>query len=423
MSKQVLALPEHLTHPNALLSRSLASLSSTTTLTKGELLNTRPDSSFLRKGLLHKTRSEFNIAQSLSTTSLPHFQHSLISQVTEASSDVEGPHKNKIAGDGCDEDYEDSIADSPRPHSRMSTHSLQSEADMRSLPSNVTESASNALFKPTDDRSIDIYIEELLKESPSAPSPNPHQQPNTHPHPPALQPPLLTRVTYLTDAEAALQYEVLANNLSGFVFSSSRVRVHEVNFQLIEHIIYRESLLEKMRTHMQAIDTKYWQYCVVRIGVVEQGKSVMHEALVTRRNELFQMQHKLAVEIAPLRSVSMAVLEGVLKLRALVQQELQFSEGAAVSVHWKGVNYVLKMSSDYQVYIQYICSMAGLRAEPADGAAARPGAPATAAVEAARWTTLHALGADASRQSQPRQEGHGMYVQYVVCLLTVVFYA
>ncbi|RYG95569.1 hypothetical protein EON65_55775, partial [archaeon] len=178
MSRQVLSLPDHLTHPNALAAlRSLASLS--TTLTKGELLNIRPDSSSLRKGLLHQSRSEFNIAQSLSTVSLPLFQPSYISQITEASSDVIDAHKVKAQrhnDDNKDDEYEDSIADSPRPYSRMSTHSLQSqqsEADMRSLQSNVTESASNTLFKPTDDHSIEIYIEELLKESPSFPSSNP----------------------------------------------------------------------------------------------------------------------------------------------------------------------------------------------------------------------------------------------------------
>ncbi|RYZ13888.1 MAG: SDR family NAD(P)-dependent oxidoreductase [Myxococcaceae bacterium] len=84
------------------------------------------------------------------------------------------------------------------------------------------------------------------------------------------------------------------------------------------------------------------------LGVIDQACDVTTGAGGGHRSAF---KDKLAVEIAHFRSASMAVLEGVFKLRALVQQELSFSEDVAVSVHWKGVNYILKMGQDYQVYI------------------------------------------------------------------------
>jgi hypothetical protein len=141
------------------------------------------------------------------------------------------------------------------------------------------------------------------------------------------------------------------NNISGWQINSSSVSSQLQNFRIIESILFRENLLEKIALMLLSIDKYYWRYCINRISCVENGKSLNTEELVLQQNRLFVMQNELAIAIAHLRSISIRIIESVAKLREFMKKEIHLVN-SVISVFWKNQNYLIKMTEDIQLLFE-----------------------------------------------------------------------
>jgi hypothetical protein len=148
-------------------------------------------------------------------------------------------------------------------------------------------------------------------------------------------------------------YSIRVNNLSGWEIRSTSAATQILNFRMIESILFRENLLDKVSTMLLSIDSYYWKYCIRRIKAVEQdGRMLNCEELVLQQNRLFTMQNELSVAIAHLRSISIQIIEFVLKIRSSLRKEIDLGNDT-ISVFWKNENYLLKMNYDIQMLFEF----------------------------------------------------------------------
>jgi hypothetical protein len=148
-------------------------------------------------------------------------------------------------------------------------------------------------------------------------------------------------------------YSIRVNNLSAWEIRSTSATTQILNFRMIESILFRENLLDKISTMLLSIDSYYWKYCINRIKAVEKdGKMLNCEELVLQQNRLFTMQNEISVAIAHLRSISIQIIEFILKIRSSLKKEIDLGNDT-ISVFWKNENYLLKMNYDIQMLFEF----------------------------------------------------------------------
>jgi hypothetical protein len=136
------------------------------------------------------------------------------------------------------------------------------------------------------------------------------------------------------------------HNMGNWLAESREPRATLLLVKMNEEIIFRETILEALKSALGVMDKRYWQYCVERIKATETNHTIKSETLVTLHNQLSEAQKHVAVLIAHARSLAIELIEKVKQLRQIHAKNVKTN--AVVTIYWKDENYLLKMRNDME---------------------------------------------------------------------------
>lgn len=134
------------------------------------------------------------------------------------------------------------------------------------------------------------------------------------------------------------------NNLNQWQAKSTNPNIVYIEIKLNEYITLREYYLIRLRYVISYMETCYWKYCIERIRASEKLLTIKSKLLLELLHLLTISQKEVTVLIAMIRSISIVIIESVMKLRKLYKRKIITTSN--ITIYWKDENYLLKMRRD-----------------------------------------------------------------------------
>ena len=119
----------------------------------------------------------------------------------------------------------------------------------------------------------------------------------------------------------------------------------------INHILLREYTLKRVHAILSNLDILYWKYCCIRIFTASKRIPSFYNQLLIKLKSISSLQEELSVAIAHLRSLTIDVIESINKWRKLCLYYNGSNE--EISIEWKNINYIIKISYDINSIYDY----------------------------------------------------------------------
>jgi hypothetical protein len=138
--------------------------------------------------------------------------------------------------------------------------------------------------------------------------------------------------------------EITARYVSHSKWDASKLSPEsEVAYFLVkQNVIYRESLLIKLRFLAENLDLQYWKYAILRM------KALNIESLEEKRQVIRSLQAQLKAVFAKIRESSVSVIESITQWRNTKAKFKSIVTKETISAFWQDKNYLLKMRNDCQ---------------------------------------------------------------------------
>lgn len=112
----------------------------------------------------------------------------------------------------------------------------------------------------------------------------------------------------------------------------------------MKFIILREECLLRIQALLQCMEECYWKYAVQCINRLDLDKTIDTDELYSMKCKIASMQQELSVAFAHLRSLSLSVVESVVKWRK--ESNMCVTAKYITSIYWCHDNYIIKMNND-----------------------------------------------------------------------------
>ncbi len=87
-----------------------------------------------------------------------------------------------------------------------------------------------------------------------------------------------------------------------------------VYLKVLKYILLRETSYRRLVTLLDSLEMSYWRYSCVVIDRIQFGKSLMTDDLTSLRKLISSHQEELCIAIAHHRTLTINVVEGVMRL-------------------------------------------------------------------------------------------------------------